>query len=100
MAVNDRKPLSGIAKKVSKVIGALGGIVSVLVTSGFLSASEGAALTDLFSSVEGVGVLVSGLVASATGVWAAFTTSKEGEKSVTPVADPRDNAGRRLVPRE
>jgi hypothetical protein len=66
------------------IIGGLTALISGLVGSGLLTGSQGSALTGLISAV--------------VAVLGAFGYVIASEGKVTPLADPRDNAGRALVP--
>lgn len=94
----DRFPLDTIKKKWSKVAGAVGGIVSALVSAGLISAGQGEAVTELFTKLDSLWALIPGVITAGSAVWSAFQTGSEGEKKVTPVAAPYDNQGRRLIP--
>lgn len=94
----DRFPLKKIKKKWSQIAGAVGGVVTALVSAGIISAAEGQAVTGLFTNVDSLFAVIPGVLAAASAVWSAFKTGSEGEREVTPVEDPKNNLGEQLVP--
>lgn len=94
----DRFPLDKIKKKWSKIAGAVGGVVTALVSAGLITAGQGEAVTALFTKADSLLALIPGVIAAGSAVWSAFKTGTDGEKEVTPVKAPYDNEGRRLVP--
>lgn len=97
-----RNPLADIAKKVGTGWSAIAGVIGALVTYGVLSGAQGDAITaagaQAQDTVTAFGTVLGGMLPLISGVIAAFSTAKTGEGHVTPLADPRDNAGNRLVP--
>lgn len=86
-----RRPLDSIAAKVGAVRAAVGGAVSALAVVGVLTIEQSTAVDATLAAVA--------VLASVLGpLWSAFAVKKHGEPVVTPVADPRDDAGRQLVP--
>ncbi|MGH3796031.1 MAG: hypothetical protein ACRDS0_29500 [Pseudonocardiaceae bacterium] len=91
-------PLREAAALWSKVHGAIGGVITALVTAGILTAGQGASLTHGSLSLDALISAAVGVVTAGTAVAAAFSTAKTAEPAVTPLADPRDATGRALVP--
>lgn len=96
-----RNPLREVATKVGGVVTILISLVGTVVQFGYLSSAQaealttaGSALPDVILYVGGGITLVTGLVG---GVLAAFRTAVAGEKVVTPLVDPRDQAGNALL---
>jgi hypothetical protein len=87
----DRNPLRTVAKNVSIVVGMISTFVTSAVGFGVVTAVQGNALIGLFGILPGL------LTAVGTAL-AAFTTAQAGEQHVTPLVDPRNDAGVRLVP--
>lgn len=85
------QPLQSIANDVSVTAGLWMGIATTLVTAGLISINTSNLITALF------GVIPGALAAFGT-VLAARHVAKAGALVVTPVLDPRNNAGQRLVP--
>jgi uncharacterized protein with von Willebrand factor type A (vWA) domain len=86
-------PLDAAASRTIKVVGTLSALVTALAGAGIslLSSEQVDALTALLGAVPG-------LVTMAGVALAAFGVVKRAKPEVTPVADPRDNAGNSLVP--
>lgn len=90
-AVPDRHPLARIARTVGTVRAAIAAVLAVPAVAVIVGA-------DLPGTVDGVlGALVA-LLAAVGPLWTAVTVRRQAEPVVTPVADPRDNANRPLVP--
>jgi hypothetical protein len=85
-----RFPLAAAAKTASTVWGAIGGIVTGLAGVGIVTVDQNTALQALL-------VAVTAVVGAGTSVLAAFGVRKQAEPLVTPVADPQNNAGQKLV---
>jgi hypothetical protein len=85
------QPLRDVARDVTLTTGAIGAILTALVGYGMLNATQSSALVNLLG-------LLPGLATGITAAWAAVRTAQIGEAHVTPIIDPRDIAGRRLVP--
>lgn len=94
-------PLAEAAAKVGTAWAAAAGVVGALVAYGALTTAQGAALTAageaLSPTVTALGVVVAGVTPLVGGIVAAFRTAAAGREHVTPMADPRDDAGRPLV---
>jgi predicted lipid-binding transport protein (Tim44 family) len=74
-----------------KIAGGLSGAVALLVGIGVLTTDQGSALTNaILAALAAVSVLVS--------VVAPIVTAYRARSQVTPLTDPRDNAGNQLVP--
>lgn len=91
-------PLRDVAATWSKIMGAAGGVLTALVTVGILTAAQGDAVGVGFDSVNLLLSAVVGLVAAAPPIISAFKTARLGERYVTPVSDPRNALGERLLP--
>lgn len=87
------RPLRAAADRVVKVVGTLTALVTALAGAGIalLTVEQANAVTAVLSAVPGVVALVGTALA-------AFGIVKRAEPEVTPVEDPRDNDGQRLVP--
>lgn len=85
------RPLRDAASRLSTVLGVIGGIATALVGFGVLTAAQGDAVLGLLG-------LVPGLFTSVFTALAAFGVVRAGEPQVTPLSDPRDDEGRRLLP--
>lgn len=85
------QPLRDVARDVSLTTAVVGAIATALVSFGVFNVSQGAALAGLLS-------LLPGVAAGITGFWAASRTAQLGAAHVTPIIDPQDAAGRKLVP--
>lgn len=84
------RPILEAFKSVGSAVALIGSIVTSLVGWGVLSATQGDAVNGLLGAIPGV-------VALATSLLAAFGVVKSSEGKVTPVEDPRNNAGQKLV---
>lgn len=95
-------PLSTAASKVGTAWAAASGVVSALVTFGVLTAAQGDAITVAGeaapSTITGLGTIIAGVLPIVSGVVSSFRTASAAKDDVTPVADPRDNAGNALTP--
>ena len=95
-------PLSEAASKVGVAWSAAAGVVSALVSFGALTAAQGDAVTAAGQAAEGtvtaVGTVLAGVLPLIAGIVSAFRTTSAAREHVTPVVDPRDNAGRALTP--
>lgn len=101
--MNDRpNPLAEVASKVGVAWSAAGGLISALVTFGVLTAAQGDAVTAAGAAAEGtvtaLGTVIAGVLPLIAGIVSAFRTAAAGKDKVTPVDDPRDNAGNPLTP--
>ncbi|MGH3989314.1 MAG: hypothetical protein ACRDTZ_18690 [Pseudonocardiaceae bacterium] len=91
-------PLRQAAAHWARILAVGGGLVTSLTTGGLLSADQAAALGAGLTALDVLYAAGVGVVTAAVGVTAAFRTARTGERQVTPVADPRDDQGRVLVP--
>lgn len=95
-------PLSEVASKVGVAWAAASGVVGALVTFGALTVAQGDAVTAAGAALEdsttALGTVVGGLMPLIGAVVAAFRTTAAARDHVTPVTDPRDNAGHALTP--
>lgn len=85
------RPILEAFKSVGSAVALLGSVITSLVGWGVLSATQGDAVNGLLGAIPG-------LVALVTSLLAAFGVVKSSESKVTPLQDPRDNAGQELVP--
>lgn len=86
-----RHPLAEVAGQLGRWLGLAGSLVTALAGYGVLTAVQGDAVQGLLGAIPGVVTMVTALLV-------AFGVVRQGEPLVTPVADPRDDAGRALVP--
>ena len=86
-----REPLRDVASQVAKWTGLLGGLVTSATGFGIFTAVQGDALLGLLGAVPGV-------VALAGTVWASFRVARLARPVVTPLVDPKNAQGVRLVP--
>lgn len=86
-------PVRDVASKVATWTAGLGALVAGLVGFGVLTAVQGDAVTGLLGAIPGV-------VTWAVSALAAFRVASKAQPLVTPVEDPQNNAGVRLVPAE
>jgi hypothetical protein len=84
------RPLMQKLRSVGGVLAALTGLVAWGTTFGLLTEQQGAATSATLALVPGVISTIGTLLTS-------FGVVKSGEKLVTPVSDPQDNAGSRLT---
>lgn len=109
------KPLTNLAVWIGPTVGLVGGLIGFLVPLGlitqatadvinqFAAAVAGDAYaafvpTDITSPAGTWAAVIAGIVPVATSGVAVALHAKLGRQHVTPVIDPRDNEGRRLVP--
>ncbi|AXX32081.1 hypothetical protein KCV87_32115 [Actinosynnema pretiosum subsp. pretiosum] len=85
----ERYPLRGIGKRLAAALTVLGGTVGALATVGAITAEQDTAVRALLAAVAA-------LLPAVTAVVTAFGVVRAGEEVVTPVADPRDDAGHAL----
>lgn len=94
-------PLAEAASKVGTAWAAAAGLVGALVAYGALNATQASAITAageaLSPTVTAVGVIIAGVTPLVSGVLASFRTAAAAREHVTPMVDPRDDAGRPLV---
>lgn len=79
-------PIRDAFRSVGSAVAFAGSVLTSLVGYGLLSQVQGDALTSLLG-------LVPGAVTAVTAVLIAFGVRASAEPKVTPVADPRDDAG-------
>lgn len=95
-------PMLSALGKAGTGLSALGGLVTYFVTSVLITAIQGPAETaaglDTQSMVAQVGGAVSGVLALLAGLAAAYGTVAVARQDTTPVRDPRNDLGVRLVP--
>lgn len=87
----NRHPIRDAFSSVGKAVGWLGSVVTSLVGWGIVTATQGDALLGLLGAIPGA-------VTAVTTVLVAFGVIKRAERKTTPLSDPRDNSGTRLVP--
>lgn len=83
------RPVLDKVKTVGGAVAALGGLVTWAGTFGLLSVEQTTASSALLGLVPGVLAAVIALLGS-------FGVARAAEPHVTPLSDPRDNAGREL----
>lgn len=83
------RPILAKFKTVGSAVAFLGTVVTGLATWGVLDAAEA-------SSTNALLVAIPGFITLVTGVLSAFGVVKASEPLVTPVSDPRNDAGQRL----
>lgn len=84
------RPIMDAFKSVGTAVAFIGSVVTSLVGWGVLSATQGDAVNGLLGAIPGAVGLVTALLS-------AFGVVKSAEPKVTPVDDPRNNAGQPLV---
>jgi hypothetical protein len=84
-------PVRDVAGKVATWTAGLGALVVSLVGFGVFTLAQGDALTGLLGAIPG-------LVTWVMAALAAFRVAARAQPLVTPVRDPQNNAGVRLVP--
>jgi hypothetical protein len=89
--MSTRFPLASAAKSAATLWTAVGGIVTGLAGVGIITVDQNGAL-------QGLLVAVTAVVGGVTSTLAAFGVRKQAEPLVTPVADPRNDAGEQLLP--
>jgi hypothetical protein len=87
---NRPRPIKVAADKLSKVLAVAGAFVTALAGWGILSVAQQDAVTGLLGAIPGV-------VTAVTTVLTAFSIVRRAEPLVTPMSDPRDNAGAPLA---
>lgn len=91
MTTSSTHPLADIAVDVSRVQAMWVGASTAIVSGGVITLATSDAITALLG-------LIPGLLALAGTILGARQVAAVGEPLVTPVSDPRDNEGRKLVP--
>lgn len=89
--MTNRFPLAAAARTAATVWTAVGGVVTGLAGVGIITADQNTALQTLL-------VAVTAVVGGATSALAAFGVKRKVEPLVTPISDPRNNAGEELAP--
>lgn len=87
---NRPRPIRDAAARLSKLLGVAGALLTALVGWGVVTATQGDAVTGLLGAIPGI-------VTAVTSVLTAFGVVRQAEPLVTPVRDPRDNAGAPLA---
>ncbi len=91
MSLDERpRPLQEAASRLSKVLGVAGAVVTALVGFGIFSLAQGDAVQGLLGAIPGV-------VTAVVAVLSAFGVVRAAEPQVTPLSDPRDNDGNKLI---
>ena len=115
VVVERPKPLRDLAVWIGPTVGLVGGIIGFLVPLGLIdqatadvlskfTAAVGGYAYDAFAPVASTSPLgtwaavISGLLPVATSIGAVALHARLGRQHVTPMSDPRDGEGRRLVP--
>jgi hypothetical protein len=83
------RPLKDAAARITAVLGFLGTLVGAAAGWGLLTVAQG-------DAVQGLLGLLAGIVPAVFTALAAFGVVRAGEPQVTPLSDPRDNAGKPL----
>lgn len=95
-------PLSDAASKVGTAWSAAAAVVAYLVTSGALTLAQGEAIVAAGEAapeiITQVGGVVAGLIALGGGIVSAFRSTGAAKDQVTPIRDPRNDAGQALTP--
>ena len=101
-AVDRPNPLKEAASKVGTAWSAAAGVVSALVAFGALNVAQGDAITAAGQAAEGtvtaVGTVLAGVLPLIAGIVSSFRTASAARDHVTPVSDPRNDAGQPLTP--
>lgn len=94
-------PLGKAAGIAAAIYGASGAVLGLAVQFGVLSAAQSAALSGLGDALPGaliaLGNVASVVIPLLAAVGGAFHVAKTGKQDVTPVVDPRDRDGHKLV---
>jgi len=85
------QPLQEIARDVAVTAGLWMGIATALVSAGLISVNTSSLITSLYG-------LIPGALAAFGTIMAARHVATAGSVLVTPVSDPRNDNGQRLVP--
>ena len=95
-------PLGKAAAQVSAVYAALSSLIGIAAWFGILNSTQVDALHTLGQvlpdTIVALGTILSILMGAGTALAAAFHTAGKAKSEVTPVADPRNDAGQPLVP--
>lgn len=84
------RPIKAAANTLATVLGAIGSVVTALAGWGIVTAAQDDAVTGLLGTIPGV-------VTAVTTVLTAFGIVRRSEPLVTPMSDPRTNAGAPLM---
>jgi len=84
-------PVRDVAARVATWTAGAGAIVAALVGWGVITATQGDAVTGLLGAIPGVVTYIAAAIA-------AFRVAAKAQPLVTPVSDPRNNAGVKLIP--
>jgi hypothetical protein len=85
-----RFPLKDVASKAASLWTTVGALATALAAIGIITTDQNTALQVVYGAI---GTIVAGV----TSALAAFKVRKDGEPLVTPLADPRNDQGDRLV---
>ncbi len=85
------RPIKAAADQLTKMFGLAGSIITALVGWGILTAVQGDAVDGLLGAIPGV-------ITAITTALTAFGIVKTAEPLVTPISDPRNEAGVPLSP--
>jgi hypothetical protein len=92
MTTPDRpRPVASAANWAQKTLGMIGAMATAAAGYGILAAAQNDAIQGLLGAIPGVIALVSNFLV-------AFGVTQKAEPEVTPISDPRDNAGNMLTP--
>jgi len=86
------EPLKALIGEASTINGLMMGVLTALVSAGLITVQTSNLVTALFG-------LIPGALAVAATVLGARALAVAGRAEVTPVSDPMDDEGQRLVPR-
>lgn len=87
----DRRPIKTAASEIRNWVGLLSAFITAAGTGGILLSA------DQVTALQGVLAAVLPIVAAVSVALTAFGIRKRSEPLVTPMADPRDNDGTKLV---
>lgn len=94
-------PLRKAASIATAVWSAAGAVVGLAVQFSVLTAAQGAAITDIGNALPGwilaLGALAGAVIPFVAALGSAFHTASAAKQDVTPVSDPRDVDGHKLV---
>lgn len=84
------RPIKAVAGRLSKVLATAGALITALVGWGVVTAAQGDAVTGLLGTIPGA-------ITAVTTVLTAFGIVRRTESLVTPMSDPRTDAGLPLM---
>lgn len=94
-------PLADAARSVSAIWGAVSSLLGVAAWLGLINSTQVDALRTLGQvlpdSIIALGAILAVLLGAGTSLVAAFHTAGKAKPAVTPVADPRNDAGEPLI---